>query len=196
MLTKKQLVLKRFFDLSFSLLILPFVIIPLILLLLIASVNTGSSGIFVQERIGRFGKHFKLFKVRSLKGENHKDALEIQQSETSFGRWIRSSKLDELPQLFNVLKGDMSWVGPRPDVPGYADNLKGEDRIILTVRPGITGPATLKYKDEDAVLLQQTDPNWYNDHVIWPDKVNINKAYIESWSLQKDIYYLFASVFK
>lgn len=196
MLTKKQLVLKRFFDLSFSLLILPFVIIPLILLLFIASVNTGGSGIFVQERIGRFGKHFKLFKVRSLKGENHKDALEIQQSETSFGRWIRSSKLDELPQLFNVLKGDMSWVGPRPDVPGYADNLKGEDRIILTVRPGITGPATLKYKDEDALLLQQTDSNWYNDHVIWPDKVNINKAYIESWSLQKDIYYLFASVFK
>lgn len=196
MLTKKQLVLKRFFDLSFSLLILPFVIIPLILLLFIASVNTGGSGIFVQERIGRFGKHFKLFKVRSLKGENHKDALEIQQSETSFGRWIRSSKLDELPQLFNVLKGDMSWVGPRPDVPGYADNLEGEDRIILTVRPGITGPATLKYKDEDALLLQQTDPNWYNDHVIWPDKVNINKAYIESWSLQKDIYYLFASVFK
>jgi lipopolysaccharide/colanic/teichoic acid biosynthesis glycosyltransferase len=94
-----------------------------------------------------------------------------------------------------VLKGDMSWVGPRPDVPGYADLLKGDDRIILQLKPGVTGPATLKYKQEDALLLKQENPLAYNDTVIWPDKVAINKAYIQEWSLQKDIKYLLQSVF-
>jgi lipopolysaccharide/colanic/teichoic acid biosynthesis glycosyltransferase len=195
MLGKRQRVLKRLFDLSFSILLLPFAIFPLILMLLIAWFSTGESGLFVQERIGRFGKHFKLFKIRSLKGKWHNDAHEIQQNETSFGRWIRKSKLDELPQLFNVLNGDMSWVGPRPDLPGYADKLQGDDQIILKVRPGITGPATIKYKNEDALLLQQTNPNWYNDHVIWPDKVRINKDYIANWSFKKDLFYLMSSIF-
>lgn len=195
MLTKRQQSVKRVFDLSIAIGVLPFVIIPLILLTLIATVHTRASGLFVQERVGQFGKLFKLYKIRTLSGTNHKDVLEIQKATTPLGRWLRTTKLDELPQLFNVLMGDMSWVGPRPDVPGYADMLEGEDRIILALKPGVTGPATLKYKDEDAVLLKQENPLVYNDTVIWPDKVAINKAYLIEWSLQKDIQYLLRSVF-
>ncbi|WP_034261544.1 sugar transferase [Altibacter lentus] len=195
-LTKGQLLLKRTFDLSISILVLPFVIIPLILLLGMARISTGAPGLFVQQRVGKDGVLFPLYKIRSLKGRYHIDIYAIQQSETRFGRWLRKSKLDELPQLFNVLKGDMSLVGPRPDVAGYADRLEGEDRIILTVRPGITGPATLKYRDEDQLLARQEHPIDYNDRVIWPDKVAINKQYIENWSLKRDIYYLWVSVFK
>lgn len=195
MLTPWQLVTKRIFDISISILALPFVIIPLISLVLIASFSTRKNGLFIQKRIGYLGKEFNLYKIRSLKGEDHTDIVAISQSETIFGRWLRITKLDELPQIFNVLKGDMSWVGPRPDVPGYADQLEGGDRIILNVKPGITGPATIKYKNEDALLLKQKNPKKYNDEVIWPDKVKMNKEYVSHWSLQKDIMYLWASVF-
>lgn len=106
---------------------------------------------------------------------------------TVFGKILRRYKLDELPQLINVILGDMSLVGPRPDIPGYADKLKGADRLILKVRPGITGPATLKYKNEEELLSQQSDPKRYNDEVIWKDKVQINKEYIENWSLKEDL---------
>ncbi len=195
MLTKRQFIIKRIFDISISILVLPFVIIPLLLLILIAGVSTHQNGMFLQKRIGYLGREFNLYKIRSLKGVNHHDIVAIKNSETSFGQWIRRTKLDELPQIFNVLKGEMSWVGPRPDIPGYADKLEGEDRIILNVKPGITGPATLKYRNEDALLLKQEHPLEYNDTVIWPDKVKINKAYIAHWSLVKDIKYLWTSVF-
>ncbi|MEL6811808.1 MAG: sugar transferase [Bacteroidota bacterium] len=195
MLTRRQLVTKRIFDIAISIVLLPFAIIPLILLLVIASLNTGKNGLFVQSRIGYKGREFKLYKIRSLKGEDHEDILAIKESETSFGSWLRRSKLDELPQLFNVLLGSMSWVGPRPDIPGYADKLEGEDSIILNVKPGITGPATLKYRNEDTMLLEQEDPKKYNDTVIWPDKVKINKEYITNWSLWNDAKYLWRSVF-
>ncbi|MAZ72145.1 MAG: sugar transferase [Flavobacteriaceae bacterium] len=195
MLTKKQQRTKRLFDISLAILVLPFVIIPVLLLLLIATLVTGANGLFVQTRIGQFGKAFQLYKIRSLRGTSHRDIVAIKNSTTAFGRWLRNSKLDELPQLFNVLKGEMSWVGPRPDVPGYADKLKGEDRVILNLKPGITGPATLKYKHEDAILLQQKEPLQYNDTVLWPDKVQINKAYIKNWSLKADVSYILQSVF-
>jgi lipopolysaccharide/colanic/teichoic acid biosynthesis glycosyltransferase len=111
------------------------------------------------------------------------------------GRFWRKTKIDELPQLINVLKGDMSFVGPRPDVPGYADKLEGEDRIVLSVRPGITGPATLKYRDEEALLAGQKDPERYNNEVIWPDKVRINKEYIKSYSFKNDLVYIAKTIF-
>ena len=195
MLTPRQFIIKKIFDLSISIIILPFVIIPLILLLLLASFSTGRNGLFVQYRIGLHGNTFRLYKIRTLKGANHQDINAIKDSETSLGRWMRKTKLDELPQIFNVLKGDMSWVGPRPDIAGYADKLMGDDRIILNVKPGITGPATLKYKNEDAILLKQKNPLEYNDTVIWPDKIKINKTYVTQWSLKKDIKYLWTSVF-
>ncbi len=195
MLSGKQKITKRIFDVSISLIVLPFVIFPLILLLVIATLSTGKNGLFVQKRIGYQGKKFNLYKIRSLKGDHHIDAVAIKESETSFGKWIRKTKLDELPQAFNILLGTMSWVGPRPDISGYADKLKGEDRIILEVKPGLTGPATLKYKNEDDLLLKQENPLKYNDEVIWPDKVVLNKEYVMNWSLLKDINYLWASLF-
>lgn len=195
MLTSKQKNSKRIFDVTLSILVLPFAIIPLLLLLSISTVVLRRNGLFVQKRIGQYGKPFKLYKIRSLKGANHADIVAIKNSETAYGAWLRSTKLDELPQLFNVLTGTMSWVGPRPDIPGYADLLEGEERKILELKPGITGPATLKYKNEDQLLLLQKNPLQYNDTVIWPDKVAINKAYSEQWSLQKDISYISKSIF-
>ena len=194
MLTKKQQLLKRFFDVFLSVLLLPFFILPILTLILIASISTKQSGLFVQQRIGKRGAPFSFYKIRTLKGKDHASVYEIQEQQTTFGKWLRSSKLDELPQLFNVLNGTMSWVGPRPDIPGYADKLIGDDRIVLSVRPGITGPATIKYKNEDQLLIQQKDPLVYNDTVIWPDKVVINKEYVRNWSLYKDIQYLLDSI--
>jgi len=113
---------------------------------------------------------------------------------TSFGRFLRKTKLDELPQLWNVLIGNMSLVGPRPDVPGFADQLKGEDRIILSIRPGITGPASLAFKNEEGLLAQQENPEQYNREIIWPEKVAINKAYIENYSFWLDLKILWKTV--
>jgi lipopolysaccharide/colanic/teichoic acid biosynthesis glycosyltransferase len=182
------------FDLIVSIVLLPLIILPLFLLIILSSLSTGEFGLFFQERIGQYGKRFTMIKIRTLKGSGHKNSLDIRESETFFGSWLRKSKLDELPQILNVINGSMSWVGPRPDIPGYADKLDGEDRIILKIKPGITGPATIKYSNEDKILLVQTDPMKYNDEVIWPEKVKINKEYIKNWSLWKDIGYLFASV--
>lgn len=194
MLTRNQQILKRFTDISISIVLLVFGIIPLILLLILATIDLKRNGLFVQQRIGQFGKRFNLYKIRSLKGDEHEDIASIVKNETKLGRWLRRTKLDELPQFFNVLKGDMSIVGPRPDVAGYADLLEGDDSIILNVKPGITGPATIKYRNEDQLLSKQPDPKSFNDTVIWPDKVIINKKYVKDWSLRKDIAYMFASL--
>ncbi len=113
---------------------------------------------------------------------------------TALGRFLREMKWDELPQLWNVLKGDMSFVGPRPDIPGYADALEGEDRIILSVKPGLTGVASLYFKDEEELLAQQENPSTYNDQVIWPKKIALNKAYIDNYSFFKDLRILFKTV--
>jgi len=113
---------------------------------------------------------------------------------TKSGKFFRDTKIDELPQLFNVFLGSMSFVGPRPDVKGYADNLEGEDRLLLTIRPGITGPASIKYKNEEELLSRQSDPKEYNDKVIWVDKVAINLEYIKNWSLKKDIKYIIKTI--
>jgi lipopolysaccharide/colanic/teichoic acid biosynthesis glycosyltransferase len=115
---------------------------------------------------------------------------------TAYGRMLRKFKLDELPQLWNVLVGDMSFVGPRPDVSGYADLLTGEERLILSVRPGITGPASLEYRNEELLLSRVADPQSYNDMVIWPHKVEINTRYVQNYSFKKDIYYILQTIFK
>jgi len=195
MLTKRQQDIKRVFDIIVSFFGLLLFIIPIILLIIISRFQTGLPGLFIQKRVGKRGKCFYMIKIRTLI-ENKNHSLEELTSHMSlFGRVLRKSKLDELPQLINVLKGDMSLVGPRPDLPGYADQLEGSDRIILTVRPGITGPATIKYKKEEEILLKQTNPQQYNDTVIWPDKVKINKDYVENWSFLKDLKYIYRSVF-
>lgn len=164
-------------------------------MVLIVRIETGLPGLFIQKRVGKNGNNFYMFKIRTLKENKNHTLEELTSQTTYFGKLLRRSKLDELPQLINVLKGDMSLVGPRPDIPGYADQLAGNDRIILSVRPGITGPATIKYKNEEEILLKQTNPQLYNDTVIWPDKVKINKDYVENWSFLKDLKYIYQSVF-
>ena len=163
----------------------------------VASIETKSNGMFAQKRVGKDGKLFDIYKLKTMRDNTHETTTITTQKDiriTKSGYFLRKFKIDELPQLWNVLKGDMSIVGPRPDVPGYADRLEGEDRIILSVRPGITGPASLKYKDEEALLAMQDDPQRYNDEMIWPDKIGINKAYVQEWSLKKDIYYIFKTL--
>ena len=170
---------------------------PIIVLITIATIYFQKIGLFRQERIGRHGIPFFIYKIRTMKeGEIETSfVLENDPRVSGFGKFLRRTKLDEIPQLWNVLKGEMSFVGPRPDVPGYADRLEGEDRIILSVRPGITGPATLKYRDEERILASQKDPQKYNDEVIWPDKLEINKQYMRNWSFSKDLEILWKTIF-
>ena len=184
---------KRFFDIIVSSIGLLLTWWLILIGWIIASIETKSNGMFVQKRIGKDGRLFHIYKLKTMRNDSEVDTTVTTQRDsriTKSGHLLRRLKIDELPQLWNVLKGDMSIVGPRPDVPGYADRLEGEDRIILSVRPGITGPASLKYKDEEALLAMQDDPKRYNDEVIWPDKIRINKAYVQEWSLKKDIYYI------
>lgn len=188
---------KRFFDfiVAFFGLLLSFWII--LIAWLVATIDTKSNGFFTQNRVGKNGKIFKVIKIKTMR-PNEKLSTTITQDGdpriTRIGRFFRKTKIDELPQLINVLKGDMSFVGPRPDVPGYADRLQGKDRLVLSIRPGITGPATLAYRNEEEILAAQNDPVKYNDEVIYPDKVRINLEYIESWSFSKDIKYIVDTV--
>jgi lipopolysaccharide/colanic/teichoic acid biosynthesis glycosyltransferase len=197
MLSHKQQIIKRVFDLIFSLFGLVIFMIPILILIFIATFSTRQFGLFSQKRVGKHAKIFKIFKIRTMKYLEDENFITLKDDPrlTNVGKIFRKYHLDELPQLFNVLIGDMGFVGPRPDVAGYADLLQGEDRIILSVRPGITGPATLKFKNEDILLSQQTDPKKYNDTVIWKEKVRINKEYIMNWTLLGDINFIFKTIF-
>lgn len=170
----------------------------------------GGPAIFKQKRVGLHGDLFTMYKFRSMTVSHGGSSVSVagEARITPLGAKLRRYKLDELPELWNVLIGDMSFVGPRPDVPGYADKLEGEDRLVLELRPGITGPATLKYRDEEEMIANQvksyklkvksdlqipegmTDEEfalWYNDHVIYPDKVKINLVYYRNHSLMGDL---------
>jgi lipopolysaccharide/colanic/teichoic acid biosynthesis glycosyltransferase len=152
--------------------------------------------IFKQKRVGKDGELFTMFKFRSMSVHHSGSSVSVagEARITPLGAVLRKYKLDELPELWNVLIGDMSFVGPRPDVPGYADQLTGDDREVLNLRPGITGPASLKYRDEEELLAQQADPQKYNDEVIFPDKVRINRYYLHHYSFVKDIQMIFCTV--
>jgi lipopolysaccharide/colanic/teichoic acid biosynthesis glycosyltransferase len=166
---------------------------------LVAAIETGSNGFFIQHRIGRNGRVIRVCKIKTMfPGDAKRSPIASNNTAaiTRSGQFFRKYKLDELPQLFNVLMGEMSLVGPRPDVPGYADRLEGKDRIILRLRPGITGPASIKYRDEEALLASVDDPLMYNDKIIWPDKVRINKEYFANYSLLLDLRYILQTIFK
>ncbi len=156
----------------------------------------GGPVIFKQKRVGRGGRLFTIYKFHSMTVGHGGSSVSVASESriTPLGAALRRCKLDELPELWNVLIGDMSFVGPRPDVPGYADNLTGDDREVLLLRLGITGPATLKYRDGEELLAQQADPHRYNDEVIFPDKVRINRYYLHNYSLVKDIQMIFCTV--
>lgn len=156
----------------------------------------GGPVIFRQRRVGRNGKLFTMYKFRSMTVGHGGSSVSVagESRITPLGAKLRRFKLDELPELWNVLVGDMSFVGPRPDVPGYADQLSGDDVEVLLLRPGITGPASLKYRDEEELLAQQADPQRFNDEVIFPDKVRINRFYLHNYSFVKDIQMIFCTV--
>lgn len=198
---------------------------PIILItaILIKIKMPGGPAFFVQKRVGKDGKLFNCHKFRSMTVSHNGSSVSVVGDAriTPFGAKLRHYKIDELPGLWDVLIGKMSFVGPRPDVPGYADKLTGSDREVLKLRPGITGPATLKYRVEDEMIAafvaeikrgenekikEMTDaPDfstmsdqdiavWYNDHIIYPDKVRLNCHYYRNYSFLKDIQMIFATV--
>lgn len=168
----------------------------LVVAVLIRVKMPGGPVIFKQKRVGRNGKLFTMYKFRSMTVGHGGSSVSVagESRITPLGAKLRHYKLDELPELWNVLTGDMSFVGPRPDVPGYADQLRGDEREVLKLRPGITGPASLKYRDEEDLLALQPDPQKYNDEVIFPDKVRMNLYYLHHYSFVKDIEMIFCTV--
>ena len=190
------MIFKNIFDYIIALILLILLVGLIVFIFIISSIDTKSSGIFKQLRIGKNGKSFYIYKFRTMKKFTGSNITLDTHPITKFGLFLRKYKLDELPQLFNILKGEMSFVGPRPDVKGYADFLEGEDRIILKFKPGITGPAQLKYRDEMKLLSKVEDPISYNDEIIWPDKVQINKEYVLNWKFSKDLFYIYKTIIK
>ena len=152
--------------------------------------------VFTQKRVGKGGKLFTMYKFRSMSAHHSGSTVSVagESRITPLGAKLRRYKLDELPELWNVFIGDMSFVGPRPYVPGYADKLEGDDRRVLQLRPGITGPASLKYRDEEVLLAAQANPQEFNDKVIYPDKVRINLYYLDHYSFVADIKMIIATV--
>jgi len=188
---------KRGFDILLSLIGIVLTFWLMVIAFIIASIETKSFGLFIQKRVGKDAKLFNVFKIKTMKSLEGVETTITTSNDmriTKSGKFFRDTKIDELPQLFNVLFGSMSFVGPRPDVEGYADKLEGKDREILSIRPAITGPASIKYKNEEEILAKVANPKEYNDNVIWVDKVKINRDYIKNWSLQKDIYYIIKTV--
>ena len=169
----------------------------LVIALLIRIKMSGGPIIFKQQRVGQYGRLFTMYKFRSMMVNHSGSSISIQGESriTPLGAKLRKYKLDELPELWNVLIGDMSFVGPRPDVPGYADKLEGENRRVLLLKPGITGPASLKYRNEEELLAQQEDPQKYNDEVLFPNKVRINIEYLDHWSFWNDIKIIIYTIF-
>lgn len=181
---------KSFFDRGASLFGLIFLSpVLLVVVLLIRKKMPGGPVIFKQRRVGQHGRLFTMYKFRSMTINHSGSSVSVKGESriTPLGAKLRKYKLDELPELWNVLIGDMSFVGPRPDVPGYADKLEGENRRMLLLKPGITGPASLKYRNEEELLAEQEDPQRYNDEVLFPDKVRINIEYLDNWSFRNDI---------
>lgn len=182
----------------------------LVVAILIKVKMPGGPVFFVQKRVGKDGKLFDCHKFRTMTVKHSGSTVSVAGDSriTPLGAKLRHWKLDELPGLWDVLIGKMSFVGPRPDVPGYADKLTGDDRDVLKLRPGITGPATLKYRLEDEMIAEyvadrqaagdardsQTIAEEYNDKVIYPDKVRLNCYYYRHYSFLKDIQMIICTV--
>lgn len=205
------MLLKWLFDRTVAFLGLMFLWpILLIVAIMVKIKMPGGPVLFVQKRVGKGGKFFDCHKFRSMTVNHNGSTVSVAGDVriTPFGAKLRHYKLDELPGLWDVLIGNMSFVGPRPDVPGYADKLQGDDRDVLNLRPGITGPATLKYRLEDEMISEyvakkqaegdtrsmQEIATEYNDNVIYPDKVRLNCYYYRHYSFWKDIEMIFATV--
>jgi len=198
-LPQKKATVKRVFDVVLSAIGIVIFMPLIVITVLLSTLSCKAFGIFRQIRIGLNGKPFTIYKIRTMSSlkSNSTSTVTIKNDPriTPVGHFLRKYKIDELPQLWNVLRGDMSFVGPRPDVPGFADRLSDQDQSVLSIRPGITGPATLKYRAEEQMLATVEHPERYNSEVIFPDKVRINQEYIENWSLKTDFIIIFRTVF-
>jgi lipopolysaccharide/colanic/teichoic acid biosynthesis glycosyltransferase len=172
--------IKRLFDIFFSMIGLVLSSGFIVFFYILATLDTWQNGLFSQQRIGQFGKPFTIYKLRTY-------GVSTEKPVSKFGAFLRNSKIDELPQLLNVFVGDMSFVGPRPDIAGYYDLLEGEDRKILELKPGLTSLASIKYANEDDVLSKQNNPLEYNDTIIFPDKVKMNLEYYYTNTIYGDI---------
>ncbi len=191
--------IKRIFDFSCSLFGLLFFSPVLLIIAILIKLTSKGPILFIQERVGRNGILFRMVKFRSMSVYQASSSTVSVKGDvriTKLGVILRKYKIDELPELFNVLLGDMSLVGPRPDVPGYADQLKGEQRKILFLRPGITGAASLKFANEEVILAEQENPVKYNNDVIYPEKVRLNLDYYYNNNLWVDIKIIFATIFR
>lgn len=205
------MILKYLFDRLVALVGLLFLWPVLVVVAVLVKVKMpGGPVFFVQERVGKDGRIFKCHKFRTMRMNHNGSSVSVAGDSriTPLGAVLRHYKLDELPELWDVLVGNMSFVGPRPDVPGYADKLVGADRDVLKLRPGITGPATLKYRLEDEMISEyvasrqasgdtrpmQEIATEYNDTVIYPDKVRLNCYYYRHYNFLKDIEMIFATV--
>ena len=197
-LTFRDRLLKRVLDIFLSIIGLLCLAGIIVIAFIVSTIDTRKNGFFTQVRVGKDGKLFRTIKIRTMRDDPDCDTSVTRKGDprvTRLGAVLRRTKIDELPQLINILLGTMSFVGPRPDVPGYADRLVGEDRLILTVRPGITGPATLKFRNEEELLASQADPEAYNADVLYPEKVRLNKEYVNNYTFFKDIEYLLRTLF-
>ena len=196
-MSKLDKIQKRTFDLIVSLAGL-LLLWPIILLcIIVATFDTKKFGIFCQTRIGKNKKPFVIYKVRTMHTVGGSTVTTSHDSRiTRIGGKLRTLKLDELPQVINVLRGDMSFVGPRPDVPGYLDLLGPEWDEVISLRPGITGPATLFFRNEESLLADAKDPKVFNDEYVWPKKLELNMEYAKNWSLCGDVKYILRTLRK
>lgn len=189
---------KRLFDIIVSFIGLLLLWWFILMTFILATLDTRRNGFFTQRRVGKDGKLFTVIKIRTMREMPNINTAVTHENDpriTCLGRFWRRSKIDELPQLVNVLFGQMSLVGPRPDVPGFADQLTAPDEVILSVRPGITGPATLYFRNEEKLLARQMFPETYNKEIIWPEKVRMNREYVENYSFWRDLQYIWQTIF-
>lgn len=190
--------IKRLFDIIASFFGLILISPVLLILSVLIKISMPGPVFFRQKRTGRYGNPFTMVKFRTMVVNNEPNTTSVlgDRRITPLGAVLRRYKLDELPELWNVLKGDMSLVGPRPDVPEYTQRLAGEEKLILKLRPGITGPASIKYSKEEEMLAEVKDPQKYTDDIIWPDKVKINLDYYYTRNFLLDIQIIFKTVFQ
>ena len=181
-LSTSQKVFKRLLDFLLSLILIPTLLLPVSILIILATIDTKIFGLFFQNRVGQYGKGFTIYKIRTYNrnGEVSK-----------FSKKIRKYKLDEIPQILNILLGQMSFVGPRPDVLEVMSTLSKSDQIILSIKPGLTGPASLHYFNEEALLAEQEDPIAYTNQILTPKKNAINKDYIKNYHIFNDVNYIY-----
>ena len=196
-MTRTQTFVARLLDLLAAACGLALLAVPMLVIAVAVAATSAGPALFRQVRIGRNGQPFQIVKFRTMTSSGERGSSITVMGDarvTPFGTWLRRWKLDELPQLFNVLVGDMSLVGPRPDVPGYADRLEGEERRVLDLRPGMTGRASLLFRDEEKILAAASDPLSFNDQVIFREKVRVNLEAAAAWSVRTYLGYVLVSM--